>query len=123
MFENTGPGGYDWRWEGYVASYTLGMSGSDVSYTVDLKGAFYGLDDYLAIPSFPKRPIPYENLISQAFDQQVHPSRLGQFQISWPDWWDTRVPEYSDKSYLSFLKPWGVATGQIWTGFTTRSTG
>jgi len=123
VFENTGPGGYDWRWEGYVASYTLGMSGSDVSYTVDLKGAFYGLDDYLAIPSFPKRPIPYENLISQAFDQQVHPSRLGQFQISWPDWWDTRVPEYSDKSYLSFLKPWGVATGQIWTGFTTRSTG
>lgn len=123
LWQNTGGREYKWTWEGYIASYAFGMSGSESTYSLDLKGAFYGLDDYLAIPSFPKRPIPYEILIAKAFDQQVHPSRLGQFRVLWPAWWEQTVPEFNDPKYLSFLKPWGVATGQRWTGFTSRSTG
>jgi hypothetical protein len=123
IFENTGDYDLKWRWEGYIASYQGGISGTDSNFTVDLKGAFYGLDDFLAIPTFPKRPIPYEILIAQAFDQKSHPSRLGNFRVLWPAWWETTVPEYADKNYLSYLKPWGVATGMLWTGFTSRSTG
>lgn len=122
VWQNTGSYEYDWSWEGYIASYQFSM-GTESSFTIDLKGAFYGLDDYLAIPSFPKRPIPYEILIARAFDQGLHPSHLGNFRVLYPGWWDTRVPEFNDPKYLSFLKPWGVTTGQLWTGFTSRSTG
>lgn len=123
VWENTGATEYEWRWEGYIASFQFGLSGTESSYSIDLKGALYGLDDYLAIPSFPKRPIPYEILIAEAFNQTNHPSRLGQFRVLWPSWWEKRVPEFEDKNYLLYLKPWGVATGQRWTGFTSRSTG
>ena len=123
VWENTGDYDIDWRWEGFIVSYQFSMTGADVSYTLDLKGALYALDDFLGIPSFPKRPIPYEILIAQAFDQTDHPAHLGQFRVLWPAWWDLRVPEFADQNYLSFLKPWGVATGQRWTGFTSRSTG
>lgn len=123
IWENTGSILYNWRWEGYIASYSFALEGGSSTFNLDLKGALYGLDDYLAIPSFPKRPIPYEILISRAFDQREYPTRLGQFRVLFPAWWDTKVPEYSDKKYLSFLKPWGVTTGQLWTGFTSRSTG
>jgi hypothetical protein len=123
VWQNTGSYEYRWRWEGFIVSYQIGLSGASGTFQIDLKGALYGLDDYLAIPSFPKRPIPYEILIARAFDQREHPARLGRFQVSWPSWWDTRVPEYSDRQYLSYLKPWGVTTGQLWTGFTSRSTG
>ena len=123
IWENTGDYELEWSWEGFIVSFNFGVSGTDVTYSVDLKGALYALDDYLAIPSYPKRPIPYEILISQAFDQTIHPARLGQFRVLWPAWWETRVPEYRDKGYLAYLKPWGVATGERWTGFTSRSTG
>lgn len=123
VWQNTGPYTYTWSWEGYVASYDFSISGSESGYSVDLKGALYGLDDYLAIPSFPKRPIPYEILIAKAFDQASHPAHLGQFRVLFPTWWTQKVPEFNDPQYLSFLKPWGVATGQPWTGFTSRSTG
>jgi hypothetical protein len=123
VFQNVGGYDFDWRWEGYIASYSFSLNGSDSSFTTDLKGALYGLDDYLAIPSFPKQPIPYEILIAQAFDQTEHPSHLGKFRVVFPEDWDTRVPAFTDPKYLSALKPWGVATGQRWTGLTSRSTG
>lgn len=123
VWENTGYYDFEWRWEGHIVAFNMGQSGSDMSFTVDLKGALYALDNYLAIPSFPKRPIPYEILIAKAFDQTDHPARLGNFRINFPEWWDLRVPEFNSPEYLSFLKPWGVATGQLWTGFTSRSTG
>src|SRR4051812_20234763 len=55
VFQNTGAYDFDWRWEGYIASFSLSLTGSESSVSIDLKGAFYGLDDYLAIPSFPRR--------------------------------------------------------------------
>jgi hypothetical protein len=123
VWQNVGGYDFDWRWEGYIAAYNFSLSGADSSFTTDLKGAFYGLDDYLAIPSFPKQPIPYEILISQAFDQDEHPAHLGKFRILFPEDWDIKVPPFNDPSYLVALKPWGVATDQLWTGFTSRSTG
>lgn len=123
VFQNTGAHDLNWRWEGYIASMSFSLTGSESSYRIDLKGALYGLDDYLAIPSFPKRPIPYEILISKAFDQRNHPARLGELKVTFPEGWEQRVPEFTDPGYLSFLKPWGVTTGQLWTGFTSRSTG
>ena len=127
VWENVGDYDIDWRWEGYIAAYSFSLSGQDSSFSMDLKGAFYGLDDYLAIPSFPKRPIPYEILISQAFDQDEHPAHLGKFRVLFPsDWGDVDghlVPDLNGPKYLSALKPWGVRTGDPWTGFTSRSTG
>lgn len=123
VFQNTGGYDLEWTWEGYIASFNFSLTGGDSTFTVDLKGCFYGLDDYLAIPSFPKRPIPYEILIAQAFDQTEHPSHLGKFRVMFPEDWETTVPPFTDPTYLSALKPWGVRTGQRWTGMTSRSTG
>lgn len=123
VWENTGSYNVDWRWEGFIVSMQFAIQDGESTYSIDLKGALYGLDDYLAIPSFPRRPIPYEILIAQAFDQKEHPSNLGQFRVLWPAWWELTVPEFKHRKYLSWLKPWGVATGSRWTGFTSRSTG
>ena len=123
VFQNVGDYEFDWRWEGYIASYNFSLSGADSAYNIDLKGAFFGLDDYLAIPQFPKRPIPYEILMAQAFDQTEHPAHLGKFRILFPADWSLRVPPFKDPTYLSMLKPWGIATDHLWTGFTARNTG
>jgi hypothetical protein len=123
IFESTGSYVIDWRWEGYIASYNFGVADGNMNFTVELKGALYGLDDYLAKPSFPSSPIPYEILIDRAFDQTAYPTRLGKFRMEFPDWWSTTVPAFTDPNYASHLKPWGVQTGQLWTGFTSRSTG
>ena len=123
VLENLGGYDFDWRWEGYIASYSMTLDGTSSSFTTDLKGAFYGLDDYLAIPSFPGRPIPYEILIRQAFDLDQHPASLGAFRMVFPDDWKTVVPEFTAPDYLTMLKPWGVRTGDRWTGIAGRSTG
>jgi len=41
VWENTGAELYDWRWEGYIASYSFSLEGSSTSYNLDLKGVFY----------------------------------------------------------------------------------
>ena len=123
VFQNVGDYYYDWRWEGYIASYGFSLSGSESTFTTDIKGCLYGLDDYLGMPGFPKRPIPYEILLAMAFDQDVHPAHLGKFRVLFPDDWEITVPSWNEPDYMSALKPWGVATGQRWTGFTSRSTG
>lgn len=123
VFANTGAYNIDWKWEGYIASYNLNLTGADSSFELDLKGAFYGLDDYLAMPMYPNRPIPYEILIAMAFDQDQHPCSLGRFRMMFPDWWTLRVKPFKSPDYLSALKPWGVRTHDPWTGITTRQTG
>ena len=85
VWQNVGDYEFDWRWEGYIASYGFSLSGAESAFTCDLKGALYGLDDYLAIPGFPKRPIPYEILIAMAFDQSEHPAHLGKFRMLFPE--------------------------------------
>src|SRR5215510_6505716 len=100
VWQNTGGYDYDWRWEGFIASYDFSLSGTDSSFSVDLNGCFYALDDYLAYPTSPLRPIPYELLMSEAFDQDRDPCSLGKFQILFPDGWTKRVPEFKDPKYL-----------------------
>lgn len=122
VWQNTGPYTFDWSWEGYIVNFDFD-SGDEVNFSITLKGALYGLDDYLATPSFPANPIPYELLIKDAFDQSKHPASLGPLKITFPEDWTTTVPSAKDPAYLNFLKPYGVSTGQKWTGLTSRSTG
>lgn len=123
VWQNTGSDIYNFQWEGFIAAFNLNLDGAEATFAVDLKGALYALDSYRAKPSFPSRPIPYEILIQRAFSQQMYPARLGPLLVTFPSGWTKRVPSFKDPSYLSFLKPWGVATGQKWTGLTSRSTG
>lgn len=123
VWENTGPYEFKWSWEGYIVSFDTATSPSGSTFGITLKGALYGLDDYLATPSFPTNPIPYELLIKDAFDQTKHPAHLGALKITFPTDWTNKVPSSKDPAYLGFLKPWGVSTGQNWTGLTSRSTG
>lgn len=121
---NYGAHDYTFSWEGFIVSFNMSMGGTDSSFQIDLKGALYGLDDYLAKPTFPRRPIPYEVLIQNAFDTDEHPCRLKQLKITFPEDWNTKVPEYTGpKYYRSTLKPAGVTPGQKWTGLTARNTG
>lgn len=124
VWQNYGPYDFEWSWEGFIVSYDLSLGGTESTFRIDLKGCLYGLDDYLAKPSFPRRPIPYEILIQQAFNQEVHPCGLKQLLVEFPKNWNTKVPEYSGpKYYKSTLRPAGVTPGQLWTGLTSRNTG
>lgn len=108
-----------WRWEGVIASEEI----SDQGLTISCKGALYQADNFLAKPTYPQRPIPYELLIASALDPSNNPSlRTNPLQITWPDDWGTVVPTPADNQ-LWFLRPWGVVPGQKWTGLTSRSTG
>lgn len=105
------------RWEGYYVSEDFGTEQG-----ITCKGALYQADDFLAKPSFPIYPIPYEMLIRDALSPTNNPSlRTKPLKIVYPDGWATVVPTYPDDK--SYLRPWGVAAGDLWTGFTTRSTG
>lgn len=123
IWENYGPYDFNWSWEGFLTAYEFGFESTESTFNIELKGALFELDNYLAKPSFPKRPIPYEILIKRAFDQQEHPARLADLKVSFPKDWTTVVPEFKIANYLSMLKPAGVTTGQKWTGLTSRSTG
>ena len=113
VWQNTGGYDFDWRWEGYIASYGFSLTGTDSSFTIDLKGASTAWTTTWRSRRYPQRPIPYEILIAKAFDQDEHPARLGKFRILFPSDWTMKVPEFNDPAYLSALKPWGVATGQL----------
>lgn len=124
VWENVGGADYEWEWEGFVVSEQVSFGSGDGGLEVECKGALYQGDNYLAAPWFPSRPVPYELLISDALSPRSHPGlRTTDLVIDWPDDWDRRVPEFDQESYLRFLRPWGVTTGQRWTGLTTRSTG
>lgn len=84
VWENTGDTDYDWIFEGYLVAPTYNSDDSDNSVSWEVKGALLLGDNYLAAPSFPPQPIPYEILMAQAFDQSKRPSHLAPFQIEWP---------------------------------------
>ena len=72
-----------WRWEGYIASFSW-----DPCLTIECVGAMRQLDNYLAKPEYPTRPLPYEWAIARQF---LHKPalRLQPLRIVWPDWWTT----------------------------------
>lgn len=118
------PFDYEWSWEGFITSFDFGISGGAPTFNIQLKGALLALDNYLAIPAFPANPLPYEFLIRSAFDPEQHPCSLNPIRITFPDNWSTIAPASNDPDYANpLLRPYGVLTGQNWTGLTSRSTG
>jgi hypothetical protein len=109
-----------WAWEGYIASFAWD---SDTGLTVELKGAMMQLDNWLAKPGYPARPLPYEYAIAQQFLNK--PSlRLRPLQTQWPSWWAvTYKPPLPGVNQPSYMTPTGVTAGQRWSGLVTRSTG
>ena len=107
-----------WTWEGFIVSESIGNEGV----TVQCKGALFMADNYLAKPTYPQRPIPYELLIRQSLDPDSYPLRTSTLVTEWPENWNTVVPAPGEDT-LWFLRPWGVEVGQKWTGLTSRSTG
>lgn len=116
--ENDRPTTY--TWEGFIVSEEIAGAGLNLQ----LKGALYQLDDFLAAPFYPQYPVPYERLIQNAFDPLKHPSlRTSALVINFPAGWTKVVPSPDQTEYLWFLRPWGVKPGDLWTGLTTRDTG
>jgi hypothetical protein len=105
-----------WRWEGYIAAFERSNDGL----TVQCKGALYQLDNWVAKPEYPARPLPYEWAIARQFvgkpTLRVHPLR-----IIWPSWWTTTYTPVAKAS--PYLIPAGVTSGAPWTGLLTRATG
>lgn len=106
-----------WRWTGNLASWHRSSDGLEVT----AKGALYQLDDYLAKPEYPQRPIPYENAIRRQFRGKPH-LRVGVMKIAWPSWWSKRYST-PGKGTPSYLVPSVVHSGNLWTGMLTFQTG
>lgn len=110
----------EWVWEGFMVSEDFSGDGL----VLNLKGALYELDNYLAAPWYPQYPVPYELLIRGAFDSHQHVGlRTAPLTVEFPEGWSNTVPDKHIPGYLWFLRPWGVSAGQKWTGLTTRNTG
>ena len=123
VWHNYGSYDFTWSWEGYITSYDFDFNPNGSTFQIQLQGALFALDHYLAQPSYPQQPIPYEVLIRQAFDPTKYPARLSPLKITFPENWKKVVPEFDTPRYLKALKPTGVVAGQNWTGLTSRSTG
>lgn len=124
IWHNTGATSYSYQWEGFIVDESVSLGENDSVFTVECKGALYQLDNYLAKPTYPQQPIPYEVLLRDAFDPFLHPgSAVEPLGIEWPTGWDEIVPDFQSGQRQWFLRPWGVVTGQKWTGLTARNTG
>lgn len=107
------------NWEGFYVSEDQ----SEAGLTCQCQGALFQLDAILAKPTFPTQPIPYEHVIADAFDPDLHPDlRTSPMKVEWPADWDEVVPEFPE-DLPGFLRPWGVSTGERWSGLVTRTTG
>lgn len=141
MFDHLGHGELDWVgygtdvdlvWVGDLpAGYPLDsfrvecfMSSFDFSpdgLTVGLSGALLQLDNYLAKPEYPARPLPYEWAIGRQFTGRPD-LRLKRLRKEFPaDWTLTYAPP--PKGTRLYLIPTGVKKGEKWTGLVTRETG
>jgi hypothetical protein len=113
-----------WSWEGFIVSLDQQLDDNSSTLSVQCKGALFQLDNYMATPTFPSQPIPYELLIKDAFDPVKHPGlRTQPLLIEFPSDWNVKVPPPDKNPAHWYLVPWGVTTGQLWTGLTTRTTG
>lgn len=115
------PAGYQgtsFAWEGYAVSFEYS---SALGLEVQCTGAMLALDNYLAKPEYPARPIPYE----WAMHRQLvgrEDTHLQGLRIEFPQWWDT-IYKAPPKVTPEYLIPTGVSDGDKWTGLVTRSTG
>ena len=103
-------------WEGYIESFEW-----DDGMTIQVKGAMHQLDNHLAKPEYPSRPMTYEHAIVRQFRNK--PSlRLQPIRLEWPNNWERRYRPPRKKA-PAWEIPTGVAMGDRWTGLLTRSTG
>lgn len=115
------PAGYPtngWRWEGYIVSFGRSNTGG---LEVNCIGALRQMDNYLAKPTYPTRPLPYEYAIIHAWDGKPD-ARTTRPVVEWPTDWSTiyRQPAALTPGYLI---PAGVQPGNRWSGLVTRATG
>jgi hypothetical protein len=112
-----GEGDPQFSWEGYAVD--LAWSTGE-GLTVSLVGALHQLDNYLAKPEYPSRPITYEAAISRQFIDRPD-LRCRQLKVEWPDWWPY---QFNPHGYThTYYIPTGVSAGENWTGLVTRQTG
>lgn len=112
----------DWSWEGVVASWSFRQDGSSGGITVECIGSLYILDNLLAIPFYPSRPVPYEVLISRIFDR-ASSYKMGLHKLTTvlnPS--ECLVYRSSDYRY-TYLNPVFLEEGALWSGFATKNTG
>jgi hypothetical protein len=109
-----------WAWEGFFPSLEADSGPGAKGAAVEVIGAMFQLDKYLAKPEYPGRPLPYEFAIARQFLDRPH-LRMGKLRVSFPDWWPTQFDPVAKTPW--YLLPVGVQPGQDWTGYLTRSTG
>jgi len=123
-----------YTWEGYFTSYEYESGGDGSGLTVTCRGALFQMDNYLAKPEYPYRPLPYEVAIRQAFlDPAVNHTQLRpDTRLADPTTVASAFPSGWTKTFLSANydatnAPWsvpeGVADNDKWTGLLTRQTG
>ncbi len=102
-------------WEGFSVSYAPSEQGMQVQ----LQGALYQLDRYLAKPFYPNRPVVMERLIKKLFNPKNRKLETKPLVYNWPLTWSKVFPNDERTAYT----PKGVEAGEPWTGMATRSTG
>lgn len=109
-------------WEGFISSFEWHQDNTAATLALQCVGACFQVDQYLAKPEYPGRPIPYEKLIKECFSRKKHPAlRTAPLQIEFYSGWATQAPDYANSP--SYLTPVGVTPGENITGFFSRSTG
>lgn len=102
-------------WEGFSVSYTPTPEGMKLQ----LQGALYQLDRYLAKPFYPNRPVAMERLIRKLFNPKKRKLNTKKLRYNWPSGYNKIFPDDEMTPYT----PKGVTPGDKWTGMATRSTG
>ena len=115
MWLNYGDKG-DPIWEGFSVSYTPSEGGM----RIQLQGALYQLDRYLAKPFYPNRPVVMERLIKKMFNPNKRKLETKKLKYIWPAGYNKVAP---DKKERTIYSPKGVKPGNKWSGMATRDTG
>lgn len=132
-------------WEGFSVS----IEPSDKGMTIQLQGALFQLDRYIAFPMYSTRPVAAEVLMRRQFNNTIRPLYTQPLRVDYPcktcpggvlnpavHNYDTHIgwrkrfvfppptTDVEDKSgmYTAFL-PIGLEEGSPWTGIATRNTG
>lgn len=112
----------DWSWEGNIASWSFSQTSTEGSINIECIGALYILDNMLAMPFYPSRPIPYETLIDRLFKRATsYNYGLGNLVI---DYDAKECLTYHAANYkFGTQNPAFLSEGQLWSGFANKSTG
>lgn len=132
-------------WEGF----SISIDPTDDGTTIQLQGALFQLDRYLALPFFPSRPVAGEVLIKRAFSPTRRPLRTQPLAVEYPcttcaggivdpqthnpethvGWTKqfkfpkaTTDPQDKEGMYYAFV-PTGLPEGAPWSGYSSRNSG